>query len=86
MPAEVEKALKAKPSRPTAVYWPARMNYGDVLLQLGDATRAVRKQEKFLKQVPQNIFAIRSLSRAYISLSKLGEALSLESLMIFTEN
>jgi serine/threonine protein kinase/Flp pilus assembly protein TadD len=103
VPADVDKALKARPSRPTAVhwlahyhrlngnyeaaaelwcqlmkrdplFWPARMNYGDVLLQLGDAIAAVREQEKFLEQAPQNIFAIRSLSRAYVSLGELGEA------------
>jgi adenylate cyclase len=56
------------------LFWPARMNYGDVLLQLGDAIAAVREQEKFLEQAPQNIFAIRSLSRAYVSLGELGEA------------
>ena len=103
VPAEVDKALKAKPGRPTAIhwlahyhrlngnyesaaelwgqlmkrdplFWPARMNYGDVLLQLGDGIRAVREQKKFLEQAPQNLFAIRSLSRAYISLGELGEA------------
>ena len=103
VPAEVDKALRAKPGRPTAVhwlahyhrlngnyeaaadvwrqlierhplFWPARMNYGDVLLQQGDAMKAVREQEKFLEQAPQNIFAIRSLARAYISLGELTEA------------
>ncbi|MCU1263240.1 MAG: Serine/threonine protein kinase [Bryobacterales bacterium] len=105
VPAEVDKALKAKPGRPTAVhwlahyhrlngdyegaaeiwgelikrdplFWPARTNYGDVLLQMGDAAKAVREQQKILEQAPLNFFAIRSLSRAYISLDKLAEAQS----------
>ena len=60
--------------RQDPLFWPARMNYGDVLLQSGEHEQALREHQKFLEQAPDNIFAIRGLVRAYISLNKIEDA------------
>jgi Flp pilus assembly protein TadD len=48
------------------LFFPARMNLGDILRMEGDIDGAIRELGKILEQDPENIFATQSIARAYI--------------------
>ena len=48
------------------LFFPARMNLGDILRLEGDIDGAIREQGKVLEQDPRNQYATISLARAYI--------------------
>jgi len=56
------------------LFWPARMNYGDMLRQQGDTAGAIRELEKILEQDPQHLYATQILSRVYMDLGDLSKA------------
>ena len=56
------------------LYWPARLNRGELLREQGDLAGAVREQERVLEQVSDNVDALTSLARAYIDSGDLPRA------------
>ena len=56
------------------LYFPARMNLGDVLRQEGDVAGAIREQKKILEQDPQSGFAIGLLAWAHLDIGDLQAA------------
>jgi serine/threonine protein kinase len=67
-------ALGRKMLEQEPLFFPARMNVGDILRLQGDLAGAVREQEKVLEQSPNNLFGIWYLSRAYLEAGELGKA------------
>ena len=57
----LDQVLKSDP-----LFFPARMNLGDILRLEGDLDGAIREQRKVLEQDPRNPLATISLARAYI--------------------
>jgi tetratricopeptide (TPR) repeat protein len=56
------------------LFFPPRMNLGDLLLTQGDSAGAIREQEKILEQAPNNLFGIWYLSQAYMNAGELAKA------------
>ena len=49
------------------LFFPARVNVGDNLRQMGDPAGSIREQEKVLEQDPKNIPALVSMTLAYMA-------------------
>jgi len=56
------------------LFFPPRMNLGDILRTQGDTAGAIREQVKILEQAPQNLFGVWFLSRAYMDAGELVKA------------
>ncbi len=56
------------------LFFPPRMNLGDILRTQGDTAGAIREQEKVLEQASGNLFGIWFLSRAYLDAGELVKA------------
>jgi serine/threonine protein kinase len=56
------------------MFWPARLNRGDMLREQGDIAGAVRAQEQILELDPQSRIALASLSRTYMASGDLTKA------------
>jgi serine/threonine protein kinase/Flp pilus assembly protein TadD len=56
------------------LYVPARTIFGENLRQTGDVAGSVREQERVLGQDPKNLFALGSLSLAYLQQGNAGKA------------
>jgi Flp pilus assembly protein TadD len=60
------------------LYWPARLNLGELLREQGDAAGAIREHESALEQDRKNVTLLSSLASAYIvsgDLSKVRQVL-----------
>ncbi len=56
------------------LFYPARINYADLLRIQGDKAGAIRELEKVLEQDPQNVYGIQYLSRVYLDAGNLAPA------------
>jgi len=64
-----ERALDRQP-----LFWPIRMNLGELLRVQGDTAGAIRHQQKVLEESPQNSYAVRRLAQVYLDLGDLPSA------------
>lgn len=65
----VTRSLQSNP-----LFWPLRMNRGELLRQLGQYAEAQREQEKVLEQDPYSFYAIRNLARIHMDAGNRAEA------------
>jgi len=56
------------------LFWPSRMNIGDVLRMMGDTAGAIREQEKVLEQSPENVFAHHYLAISHLTAGQFASA------------
>jgi len=56
------------------LFFPARMNLGDIMRMEGDMEGAIREYGKILEQDPRNKYAVLSLARVYIDRNDIPEA------------
>jgi len=56
------------------LYWPGRMDLGELLREQGDTAGAIREQERALEQDPQNVQLLSFVSRAYMDAGDLLKA------------
>jgi Flp pilus assembly protein TadD len=56
------------------LFWPARMNLGELLQQQGDTAGAIREHERALEQDPHNVQILSRLACAYIGSGDLPKA------------
>jgi tetratricopeptide (TPR) repeat protein len=56
------------------LYWPARMNLGELLREQGDPAGAIREQQRALEQDPHNIALLSYLAHAYMDSGDLPKA------------
>jgi tetratricopeptide (TPR) repeat protein len=56
------------------LFWPAYLNRGELLRELGDVAGAIREQGRVLEQDSQNVAALAALARAYIDSVDLSKA------------
>src|SRR5262249_10886315 len=56
------------------LYWPAHLDFGEILREQSAARSAVQEQDRVLEQDPQNISGLVYASRAYADLGDLQKA------------
>ncbi len=64
-----ERGLERQP-----LFWPIRMNLGELLRLKGDTAGAIRHLEKMLEEVPQSPYALRRLAHVHIDMGDLANA------------
>jgi lipopolysaccharide biosynthesis regulator YciM len=55
------------------LFFPARMNYGEIQRQKGDPQGSIREQEKVLEQDRQNVYALMLLACAHLTAGEAGK-------------
>jgi tetratricopeptide (TPR) repeat protein len=60
--------------RESPLFWPGRLQRGELFREQGDPTTAIREHEKVLEQAPRNADALAALTRAYIDSANLKKA------------
>jgi serine/threonine protein kinase/tetratricopeptide (TPR) repeat protein len=55
-------------------FWPAHLNFGEMLRERGDTAGALRAQERILELDPQSRIALCSVARAYMDTGELTKA------------
>ncbi len=67
--AVLKKLLAADP-----LFFPARMNVGENLRQMGDPAGSIREQQKVLEQDPKSLYALTALALAHMNAGDVGSA------------
>ena len=56
------------------LYWPARLDHGELLRERGDTAAAIGEQERVLEQDPQNVAGLAALARTFIDAREVRRA------------